>query len=212
MENEENKTGFWKMMNQNKFQFFISFFIVLLVSFAVLYLVGLVPESFKVMIGREPVKESAENRSGELPISVKIESVGIDSYIYNPSTTSVVVLNDYLLKGAVRYPGSGLLGGNGNIFIFGHSTGFGIVNNQAYKTFNHLQNLKEGDLIHIYSDKNDYTYKVTSVKLVNAEKTLVEFDYKSKKLTLSTCDNFGEKTDRYVVEAEFVSKSIIKQK
>lgn len=184
----------------------INLFIVLSITFSILYLFDLVPNEFKSIIGRDPVKESTGNQVGELPINIKIPNIGVDAQIYNPSTTSVKVLDDFLLKGAVRYPGSGLLGGTGNIFIFGHSTGIRIVNNQAFKTFNGLKDLKVGDLIHIFSDETEYVYKVTKVSMVGAEETMVEFNTKSKKLTISTCNTFGEKTDRYVVESEFVAK------
>ena len=109
-----------KLIIDNKTHYFADFILIFLLTFAFLYLVGLVPQEFKNIIGREPVKESKGNLVGELPISIEIPMIGVDAPIYNPATTSLQVLNDYLLKGAVRYPGSGLLGGEGNIFIFGH--------------------------------------------------------------------------------------------
>ena len=209
MDKQLKKQGIINAISENKTYFFVTLFLILTMTFSILYLFGLVPESFKTIIGREPITESVGNRVGELPLTVKIASIGVDAPVYNPATTSVNILNNFLTKGAVRYPGSGLLGGSGNIFIFGHSTGFKIVNNQAYKTFNGLEKLKNGDLISIYSNKYEYVYKVSSVKLVDATKTLVEFNTDSKMLTLSTCDNFGEKTDRYVVEASFAQKKIL---
>ena len=209
MDEQPIKKGIIQLISENKGYFFVNLFIVLTITFSVLYLFGLVPEEFKVIIGREPVKESAGNRIGELPLSIKIPAIGVDSQIYNPATTSIEILNNYLLKGAVRYPGSGLLGGNGNIFIFGHSTGIKIVNNQAFKTFNGLRNLKIGDLINVYSEKYEYVYKVSSINMVSADKELVEFNTNSKMLTLSTCSHFGEKSNRDVVESEFVSKTKI---
>lgn len=203
----DKKQGIISTIIENKIYFLVNLFIILTLTFSSLYLFGLVPESFKYMIGRAPVKESKGNRVGNLPLSIKIPNIGVDAQIYNPATTSIDILNDYLSKGAVRYPGSGLLDGGGNIFVFGHSTGFKIVNNQAYKTFNGIEDLKKDDLIHVYSDKYDYTYKVTFVKLVSADKALVEFNTKNNMLTLSTCDNFGAKSDRYVVESVFVSKT-----
>jgi LPXTG-site transpeptidase (sortase) family protein len=206
MDKNNKKQNPLKIILENKGYFLINLFIVLTITFSILYLFDLVPNEFKSIIGRDPVKESTGGLVGELPINIKIPNIGVDAQIYNPSTTSVKVLDDFLLKGAVRYPGSGLLGGTGNIFIFGHSTGIKIVNNQAFKTFNGLKDLKEGDLIHIFSDKTEYVYKVTKVSMVGAEETMVEFNTKSKKLTISTCNTFGEKTDRYVVESEFVAK------
>ena len=209
MEKKQKKQGIFDTIIENKGYFFVNLFIILTITFSVLYLFGLVPNSLKSIIGRDPIKEFKGNQIGELPISIKIPAIGVDSQIYNPATTSIEVLNNYLTKGAVRYPGSGLLGGGGNVFVFGHSTGFKIVNNQAYKTFNGLKDLKEGDLIHIFSVKYDYTYKILSVKMESADKAIVKFDTKSEILTISTCSNFGDKTNRDVVEAEFVSKATL---
>lgn len=207
MNENQGKKGIFKIILENKSYFFLNFFIVLTITFAILYFFNLVPESLKNIVGRAPTNEL---RTGELPLTIKIPAIGVDSQVYNPATTSVDVLNDYLLKGAVRYPGSGLLGGKGNIFIFGHSTGIKVVNNQAFKTFNGLRNLKEGDLIYVYSEKYEYIYKVTSIKMESSEEALVKFNTNSKKLTLSTCSHFGEKSNRDVVESEFVSKKSIK--
>jgi len=206
MNDEQQSQGFIKLILENKGYFFIYLFIILTITFSTLYLFGLVPEQFKSIIGREPGQDFKGNQIGELPMSIRIPAIGTDAQIYNPATTSISVLNDYLLKGAVRYPGSGILGGYGNIFIFGHSTGFKLINNQAFKTFNGLQNLKKNDFISIFSDKNEYIYQVISVEKVSANKALVEFNTKSKMLTISTCDNFGAKSDRYVVESEFLRK------
>ncbi len=209
MENKENKLSAKDIIMKNKGLFLIYLFIILVITFSSLYLFNLVPEALKSTIGREPVAEVAANRNGELPLSIKIPVIGVNAQVYNPATTSEKILDEYLLKGAVRYPGSGLLGGSGNIFIFGHNTGIPIVNNQAFKTFNGIKNLKAGDLIQVYSHKYEYDYKVTSLKMVGADKALVEFNTKSEMLTISTCNNFGAKTDRYVVESVFVSKKAL---
>lgn len=207
MNKQEKKPGIISIISKNKGYFFVNLFIILTITFSILYLFGLVPEEFKTIIGRDPVKEFKGNQVGELPLSIVIPSIGVDAQIYNPSTTTATVLNDYLLKGAVRYPGSGLPGGSGNIFIFGHSTRIQVVNNQAYKTFNGLEKLKVGDLIHVFSDKYEYVYKITSVKVEGADKALVEFNTKNNMLTLSTCNRFDiTQGDRTVVESEFVAR------
>jgi LPXTG-site transpeptidase (sortase) family protein len=205
-ENKPENNSIWQELFKNKFYFALVFVVVFTVTFSFLYLFGLVPAEFNVMIGRYPDQESKGILSGDLPLSIKIPEIGVDTQVYNPATTSISVLDNFLLKGAVRYPGSGLLGGNGNIFVFGHSTGYKIVQNQAYKTFNHIQDLKIGNEISVYSDKAQYVYKVTSVRLESADKALITFNTKDHLLTLSTCNSFGEKTDRYVVEAEFAYK------
>ena len=210
MENKgKNRVSFFELISKHKFSFVLNFILVFVITFSILYLFDLVPPEFNILVGRYPEKVSTNLTSGEIPLSIKIPVIGVDTQVYNPESTSTDILNNYLLKGAVRYPGSGLLGGIGNILIFGHNTGYKIVQNQAFKTFNGLKNLKAGEMISVFSDTNEYIYKVSSVKLVSADKALVEFDVKSRLLTLSTCDVFGEKQDRYVAEAEFVSKNPI---
>ncbi len=202
---KNTKDSIIDVIYREKFSFIINFFLVFLITFSILYLFGYVPDEFKITVGRYPGKEIADGY-GDLPMVIKIPKIGVDSQIYNPATTTISTLNNYLLKGAVRYPGSGLLGGKGNMFIFGHSTGLKIVQNQAYKTFSNIQKLSAGDEISVFSDNSEYVYKVILVKHVDATKELIEFNTKERMLTLSTCDNFGAKTDRYVVEAEFAYK------
>ncbi len=204
---KDNNKGksFFNFILDNKFSFLLNFFIISTITFSILYMFGLVPDEFKMNLGRYYLGQQEDDRSGELPLSIKIPKVNINSQIYNPENNDVKLLDNLLLKGVVRYPGSGLLGGEGNVFLFAHSTGIKIVNNQAFKAFNGLKNLKEGDSISVFSDKNEYIYKVISIKLVGADKELVEFNTNGKKLTLSTCNTFGAKIERYVVEAELDS-------
>ena len=202
LKNKDDKNGFSKIVLENKFSFLLNFFIISTITFSILYMFGLVPDEFKMTFGRYTTNEYTGDKKGELPLSIKIQKIGVDSQIYSPESTEIKVLDEYLLKGVVHYPGSGLLGGTGNVFLFGHSTGIKIVNNQAFKSFNGLKNLKEGDEISVFSSKNEYIYKVLSLKLEGADKALVTFDTSDKKLTLSTCNTFGAKSERYVVEAE----------
>ncbi|MEN9649339.1 MAG: hypothetical protein RL094_306 [Candidatus Parcubacteria bacterium] len=145
----------------------------------------------------------------ETPVRLAIPMIDLDTGIRNPASTNTTLLDDELQRGAVRYPGSGYPG-VGNMFIFGHSTSFSIVQNQAYKVFNRLKELKTGDEIKVYSDSQVYVYKVTTVKKVDKNDTWVKFDVDNNILTLSTCDSFGKKADRYVVEAQYISKGAVK--
>ncbi len=140
----------------------------------------------------------------EEPTRLVISSIGVDTVISNPKSTAYEVLDAALTKSAVRYPGSGLPG-IGNMFIFGHSTGFSVVQNQAYKVFNKLKNVQKGATVTVYSKSAVYEYRVTTVKLVDKTSELVEFDTTNNMLTLSTCDSFGRDQDRYVVEADLIS-------
>ncbi len=142
----------------------------------------------------------------ENPIRIVIPSIEVDSLILNPTSAKHEILDAELTKGVVRYPGSGLPG-SGNMFLFGHSTSFGVVQNKAFKVFNNLQNLRAGDKINIYGNEGVYVYSVTTVKKVDKDNALVQFDTQNDMITLSTCDSFGKPSDRYVVEGDLVSVS-----
>jgi LPXTG-site transpeptidase (sortase) family protein len=137
-----------------------------------------------------------------IPQKVEIPKIDVSSTVYVPQSVDVATLDTTLAKGAVYYPGSGTLQG-GNMFLFGHSTNWKVVNNQAYKTFNDLDKLVRGDQIKITSGGVVYTYKVTSVRRASEDDVAVEFNKGDRMLTISTCDTFGKKQDRWVVEAEF---------
>ena len=146
---------------------------------------------------------NAETAS-ENPIRIIIDSIDVDVSVVTPASTAVEILDEALLGGVVHYPASAKLGEVGNVFLFGHSTGFRVVNNSAFKVFNNLKDLKEQDLIRLQSSSEEHIYRVTSVRLVNADEALVDLSLTGRKLTLSTCNTFGAKQERYVVEAEFI--------
>jgi LPXTG-site transpeptidase (sortase) family protein len=145
----------------------------------------------------------ASTAVAEMPVRIVAKAISLDKTVSNPDSTDVDVLNEALLKGAVRYPGSAELGVNGTVLIFGHSSYLPIVHNQNYKAFDGVQNLKAGDTVSVYSATREYRYSVTGVRLANATEDVVELPSNSKYLTLVTCDSFGTKSDRFVVTAEF---------
>lgn len=210
------------MPKKSQAKFIVYFISIFLICFVLLYLLGLVPQNLKTDEGesfrtlwdkRSALTDNGNTNTntnplnpavaGESPLRIVIPKIGVDATVANPQSTDVKTLDDYLTKGAVRYPGSGLLG-SGNMFLFGHSTGLRNVQNQAYKTFNGLKDLQAGDIITVYSSNQAYTYKVTTVTLVDENQALVKFDDQKNMLTLSTCNTFGAKSERYVVEAIYL--------
>lgn len=142
--------------------------------------------------------------SAELPVKVEIPAISLSATIANPDTTNIEALDALLLSGAVRYPTSAKLNENGNVVLFGHSSYLPVVNNSAYKTFNGIQKLTSGDTITVYSADTAYTYAVRSVQKESATDAAIPLSVSGKVLTLSTCDSFTVKTDRFVVTADFV--------
>lgn len=169
------------------------------------------------VLEREARKLRNENSSSVLaldpfnPSQIIIKDVAIDVPVLNPSETSVKALDDALLRGVVRYPLSTRLNEEGNMFIFGHSSHLPVVKNKMFKAFNGIAALNEGDRI-ILRGKNsegreeEHIYIVKSIRKADAKDEFINLSNRSgKRLTLSTCDSFGAKTSRIVVEAEFFS-------
>ena len=144
------------MLKKSQAKFIFYFIITFVVLFALLYSIGLIPESIKPNQGDslrtlwdkaqpktadQPADQNAV--AAENPTRIVIDKIGVDVSISNPNTTNVTTLDEYLKQGAVRYPGSGLLG-SGNMFIFAHSAeAYVILHNMNLKAFNKLEDLKE---------------------------------------------------------------------
>jgi sortase (surface protein transpeptidase) len=54
-----------------------------------------------------------------------------------------------------------------------------------------------------------YTYQVESVEKKSANDAVIPLSVTGKVLTLSTCDSFSAKTDRFIVVANFVESHAI---
>jgi len=200
---------------------------IFLVTFALLSVIGFVPEQFKFASIKAPKAQTEKTESANfqapsnsnvvvksngtgvdsqdknvIPTQILIPKIKVDSTINIPQSVDVAVLDTALTKGAVYYPGSGTLQG-GNMFLFGHSSNWKIVNNEAYKTFNDLDKLVIGDEVTLKSGDRTYIYSVTSVSKASEDDALVNFASTGRMLTISTCDTFGRKQDRWVVNAEF---------
>jgi len=165
---------------------------------------GFVPAS-PIVSAQDHVSSTVQ---GQLPSRLVASSIDLDTTVVVPASTNYTLLDNALTRGAVYYPSSGLAG-NGNMFIFGHSTSFQYVSNKAFKVFNNIKNLKKGDKIEIYGTDKVYVYSVRGVKLVNATEEAIVFSMDKNMLTLTTCNSFGQKTDRYVAEADLVTTRAI---
>lgn len=141
--------------------------------------------------------------TNELPLHIDVPSLGIHASIESPETKSVSVLDAALSRGPVYYKGSGTPGSR-NMFIFGHSTGFSIVRNKAYKVFNNIKLGRKGEFIYIQTSTGVHTYVIQEVRKMSKYSTWIQFDSQKPLLTLSTCDSFGKASDRYVLEAAYV--------
>jgi LPXTG-site transpeptidase (sortase) family protein len=158
------------------------------------------PAQAAAVITAVPVAKAAP----ELPTRIEIPAIKMDQKVANPGTTNVEKLDQALLAGPVRYPSSSKLGETGTVIIFGHSSYLPIVNNKAFKAFDGIQDLKEGDQIMVTGDSQVYVYAVEKVEQKNAATDAIPLSSDRSELVLATCDSFGQKSDRFVVTAKLV--------
>jgi LPXTG-site transpeptidase (sortase) family protein len=145
-----------------------------------------------------------------LPVSIIIDSLGKDIKVLNPDSDSVAALDEALLGGVVRHPGSADFEQTGTIFLLGHSSYLPKVNNKNFQAFNGIQKLVWGDTIRLRSSDTEYVYSVDRVYEAKASDAEVAIQEGVAKLTLATCNSFGTKDDRFVVEATLVTSSPLK--
>ena len=191
--------------------FSVTFVLLFVVMIGFMAAVDALPESSRIgsiqkteLSHTSSVQSTISSAVAESPVRVAAKSIGMDVSVKNPTSTNVEVLDQALLSGAVRYPTSGLLGVNGTVLIFGHSSYLPIVHNSAYKAFNSIQNLKKGEIVSVYSKGLEYRYSVTGVRVADATEDVVELRTTGKHLVLVTCDSFKSKSSRFVVTADFV--------
>lgn len=159
--------------------------------------------------GAQQRQEDVVNAAPVYPDRIVIPSLGKELPVSNPQTRNIAALDEELKSAVVRYPDAATLGqNNGNTLIFGHSSHLPVVRNKLYKAFNDIETLSVGDTVQAYSGGDVYTYHVTRVYEASAEDDSIPLATDGHQLTLLTCDTFGKKSDRFVVEAKFVGKNI----
>lgn len=204
-------------IGRNKWQFLVVFLIVFTLSLLALARFDLLPEknsenklsTITVASAHGAFPNLEEKVEPEMPLRIVAKSVGVNAPVLNPNTTTISGLDQSLLNGAVRYPTSAKLAEDGNVVIFGHSSYLPVVQNEYFKAFNGLQNLKAGEIIEVYGENHVYRYAVDRVYEADATDTRIDLATEGKKLTLSTCNSFGNLDDRYMVEATFVGSTQI---
>lgn len=159
-------------------------------------------------VGAAPAATAGAALATQPPVAagtIKIAKIGVNAPLIFSTSTDLRDLARDLMKGAIRYPGSAMPGGPGNLFISGHSGGQVWDPNPWKRVFAKLGQLKHGDEIEIVSAGTSYTYRVRSVTVLRPDELRVFQPSASPILTLSTCWPIGTATNRFVVEADLVS-------
>ena len=139
------------------------------------------------------------------PVSITLPTLDRTVTVLNPASADYAVLDAALLEGVVRHPESAKLGEVGNVLILGHSSHLPTVFNRNYQAFNGIEKLTWGDSIVVSDGKSTFTYRVDKVFEAPASDVVIPTEVTGKRLTLVTCNNFGAKEDRFIVEATLVS-------
>jgi LPXTG-site transpeptidase (sortase) family protein len=90
------------------------------------------------------------------------------------------------------------------MFILAHSSYLPTVFNKNFQAFNGIQDLVWGDTIRVRSVDAEYIYSVQKVYQAKASEVAVPATPGKAQLTLATCNSFGSKDDRFVVEATLI--------
>lgn len=117
---------------------------------------------------------------------------------------AVVSTNDYdLSKHLVNYPGTPIPGKNGNAVVFGHSSLPQLFRPNDYTTiFATLYTLKMGDEFIVHIDNLSYSYKISSIRVVDPTNTSIFEQTRDKSyLTLVTCTPPGTTWKRLIIQA-----------
>jgi LPXTG-site transpeptidase (sortase) family protein len=200
-----------------KVSFFIVFFFVVLLTYSILYAIDFVPEPVEseatkaatvetdsIVLEVEPAVAAVVE---PLPLTIIFDSLDAKSIpVLNPQSREIADLDEALLEGVVRHPDSADFNEVGNIFILGHSSYLPNVLNRNFQAFNGIQNLTWGDRIRLQSADTEYVYRVERVYKAAASELIVPFTPGEARLTLATCNSFGSKDDRYIVEATLIGK------
>jgi LPXTG-site transpeptidase (sortase) family protein len=200
-----------------KLSFFGLFFVFFLLSYVVLVAIDFVPEpksqtESELEDDRAPVNLIEQTASAEaipvaateepvLPTSIYIKKLDRTIPVLNPESRAVADLDAALLDGVVRHPDSAKLAQNGNVFILGHSSYLPTVMNKNFQAFNGIQELAWGDTIEVSSGGQVHVFEVEKVFKAQAGDLTVPIAGDARRLTLATCNSFGSKDDRFIVEA-----------
>lgn len=205
----KHKRGVVIEISHHPVAFALVFFVLFTLTFIFLSEVGATPDPVTASpdTALHTTNDASTVTNPEAPVRIVAKDIGLDVAVVNPTSTDTSVMDDALTQGGARYPTSAMLGVNGTVVIFGHSSYLPVIIHQYYKTFDGIQNLKTGAIVSVYSGTTEYRYSVTGVRVADASDqndNQIALPSDSKYLTLVTCDSFATKSNRFIVTADFV--------
>jgi LPXTG-site transpeptidase (sortase) family protein len=199
---------------ERKVTFFFVAVGVIALTYGFLYLVDFLPEKPDAANDASQMMNGTTTKGSEdassiavahpLPVKIIFDSLDREVPILNPESDDVATLDAALLEGVARHPDSADFENTGTMFLLGHSSHLPIVHNKNFQAFNDIEKLGWGDTIRVQSADTEYVYRVDKVYQAKASDAEVPLQFVMPRLTLVTCNSFGTKEDRYVVEAYLV--------
>lgn len=196
---------------EERVTFFLVCVGVVALTYAVLFLVDFLPEKpgteaaqQREATSTEEVAQEARVVANPLPVTIIFDSLNREVPVLNPESDSVEALDAALLSGVIRHPDSADFKNEGTIFLLGHSSYLPNVRNKNFQAFNGIQKLEWGDTIRLRSKDTEYVYRVERVYEAKASNAEVPLQFEEPTLVLATCNSFGTKDDRFIVESKLV--------
>lgn len=166
---------------------------------------GQIPVATGPQCGGNIPYDNAGNPTKVCDNYIYIPKIRVAAPIVNPPSTKEAVINDFLLKGVVRYPGTAEPGQKGNVFLTGHSSYYWWAKSEYKTVFTLVPEMRLMDEIIIYYNGTRYTYKVSEIREVSPQTTEVLRPTSEPVVTLSTCVPIGSTARRKIVRAKQIS-------
>jgi len=138
--------------------------------------------------------------------SIVIPKIGVNApVIANVDPTSPDTYGSALLEGVAQSSTSFTPDQNGMTYLFSHSTNYDWFVKDLNAVFYLLKDLKVGDYVVLYYKGKQYTYQISSTKIVSPKDISYLMPQSGKKgLILETCWPPGTTTDRLLMFADLV--------
>ncbi len=136
---------------------------------------------------------------------IYIPRIRVAAPIVRPASTSEAVINDALLRGVIKYPGTADPGEQGNLFLTGHSSYYWWVDTDYRNVFALVPELNVGDEIVVYHQGKRYLYRTHRTFEVAPTHTDVLKPTRESMVTLSTCVPVGTSYRRIIIRARQIS-------
>jgi len=139
----------------------------------------------------------------EQPNFIIIYKISVRAPLVFASGTSQKELNKALDQGVIIYPGSVLLGQNGEIFLSGHSSSYPWDKTRYGQVFTLLDKVEVEDIVSLIYNHAQYDYRITSKQILAPKDTKIN-STSEPTLALMTCWPIGTALNRLVVRAELI--------